>query len=1188
MKFNGSTASNTCTYRGLCPRSFLSNLRSLCLLFLVFFLSAGCQAWAVVNLPYTNNFDGDVVGPWYEDPNFLTSSTYGFAYNYWEVITPGIGGTGNGYLCITTNSVGTIYNCATVQSFIPAPWPLYMSGDFQIQATNTSGNSFIGLAAYGNQGALGIVGAGTSQGTFIWADLQVAGSGQGSLGWVNFINGGGNNNGITINNQSGGNLPINTNDVYSIVLTGTYDANTNLTLVLTVTDQNTSASASRSEVVSWSALSANFTGSTFGVVNRDNTENPGVQKVLLDNFSLATSVTTNYLVDASQAENLAGWTLSFSDEFNGSQLNTNKWDTTYMWGGNSARTLPGNDEMEVYWDNQFVETNGVLTIRGDKLDAVWYSSTYHYASGLIDTYGKFSQPTGYFEMRAKLPHGDSLWPAFWMMYNYPYWPPEVDILEVLDSEEEEPHQGAIQNGNGSYFSQFTTSFNTTEAYHIYSLEWNQTYLTYYLDGQQIAQVNVPTNKPAPMQILANLAIGGLGTIPPDATTVFPAYMNIDYIRVWTRTNSAAPIPYTAGYDIGSVGTPGSTSVAVGGTAVVAGAGSGYASGATSDSFQFAAQPIPGDVDYDYQMEISLASVTNGQMGVMIRQTMDPDSQYSAIYLSSGNCILQSRTNYGAAAAQTISVPALTNANLWLRLYRRGDAFTAYQSLDGISWSYIAAVTNDMSGTIMGSSVFAGVAVSSGSTGSLNTVTLGSLNNPAVQIIEDVVSPTGVNIVGPWIVQSSGDNGGTGGYNGPEYLSDNKVNKGQCTAQFVPTIPSAAYYDVYMYWLSSPHGATNTPIVINYQGGTAQLTVNQQHQGGQWVYVGTFPFAAGTSGSLMITNAASTTGYGVIANAVRFVPGVATPPASPTVPPAPTGLTLTCTPYINEISMQWNPVPEAASYNIRRASTSGGPYAVIATGVITSSPYFTDTNVISGTRYYYVVTAVNDANPSNPGGEESPYSNQITGIPSTIIVNTNATGVTITGTWTTSTTTVGYYGTSYLQDNDAGGGESVRFTPTLPITGYYDVFMRWTSESNHATNAPVDIDYNGGTNTVHVNQQVSDGVWWVYLGTYNFLAGANNSVLVRDDGANGEVIANAVEFVPDSQKTVQISPSAAGASFSMSSFAGSNYQLQRSSSLVPPAWQTIGTPQSGAGGSVNLSDPGSVTNNAEFYRVRISP
>ena len=539
---------------------------------------------ALVSLPYTNNFDSDAVGAAWEDPAFVTSGTDDFAGNYWQVVSPGIGGSGHGFQSITTNSTATIYNAATVESLIPAPLPVALSANFRIQTINTSGNSYIGLAAYGNVSDLGVVGTDT-QGTFIWSYMQITGGGLGALLFVNFVNGAGNNSGITISNQVGGSLSINTNDVYNFALAGSYDASSNLTVTLTVTDTTAGVSATRSEWLPWSVVSAHYTGNYFGIVNRDNSGNAGTQTILHDNFSLSSSVSANYLV--SQGENLNGWTLTFNDEFNGTQLNTNKWNTTYMWGGSSARTLPGNAEQEIYWDNQFVETNGVLRIRGDKLDTVWYGTTYHYASGLIDSYQNFGQQYGYFEIRARLPHGNSLWPAFWMLYNWPYWPPEIDILEILDSEEEEPHQGAIQGSHGSYFGQFYATFNSTTAYHVYSLEWSPSYLTYYLDGQQIAQVNAPTNTPAPMQVLANLAIGGLGTIPPDATTVFPAYMDIDYIRVWARTNASAPVPYNTGYNIGAVGLTGATSVTTNGTATISGAGVGYLDGATSDSFQFA-------------------------------------------------------------------------------------------------------------------------------------------------------------------------------------------------------------------------------------------------------------------------------------------------------------------------------------------------------------------------------------------------------------------------------------------------------------------------------------------------------------------------------------------------------------------------------------------------------------------------
>ena len=557
-------------------------------------------------------------------------------------------------------------------------------------------------------------------------------------------------------------------------------------------------------------------------------------------------------------------------------------------------------------------------------------------------------------------------------------------------------------------------------------------------------------------------------------------------------------------------------------------------------------------------------------------------------MSNGNCIFESRTNYGGSTIQTASTNAVVTGSLWLRLYRRGNAITAYQSADGISWTYVAAVTNNISNGTMGSSVFAGVAVSSDSTGSLNTATIGSLNIPAAQVIQTVADPSGVVLTGPWVSQNTGDNGGTGGYYGSEYLSDNKVNKGQCSAQFIPTIPSAAYYDVYMEWLGVAHAASNTPVTINYQGGSTQVLVNEQHEGGEWVYIGTFPFAAGTSGNVVISNPSSTAGYGVIANAVRFIPGTSTPPAQPTVPAVPTGLTITRTPGKAQVSLLWNASAGATSYNVKRGTTSGGPYTTIASGVLVNSPYYTDSNVVAGVNYYYVVTAVNNTIAGTPPGQESLFSNETTGMPSIISDNADSTGVTIIGSWTAATTTVGYYGSNYLQDGGAGGGKSVRFSPTLPSGGVYDVYLRWTSDVNRATNAPVDVIFNGTTNTVYLNQQVSDGVWWVYLGTYNFTMGTNNGVVVRDDGANGTVIADAVEFVADSQKALSVSQTTNGAVFSMPSIGGSNYQLQKSATLSPASWQNVGAMQVGTDEPLNFTDPNGSTGASGFYRVQVTP
>jgi len=132
-------------------------------------------------------------------------------------------------------------------------------------------------------------------------------------------------------------------------------------------------------------------------------------------------------------------------------------------------------------------------------------------------------------------------------------------------------------------------------------------------------------------------------------------------------------------------------------------------------------------------------------------------------------------------------------------------------------------------------------------------------------------------------------------------------------------------------------------------------------------------------------------------------------------------------------------------------------------------------------------------------------------PDVIVDNSDATGVTITGTWGPSTSSPGYYGINYLTDEDTGQGtKSVLFTPNLPATGTYQVFARWTALSNRASNVPIDIFASTGMTTVQVNQQAT-GSQWVSLGLYSFNQGTSGGVLVRNTGANGFVIADAVRF-----------------------------------------------------------------------------
>src|SRR5690606_22928348 len=94
-------------------------------------------------------------------------------------------------------------------------------------------------------------------------------------------------------------------------------------------------------------------------------------------------------------------------------------------------------------------------------------------------------------------------------------------------------------------------------------------------------------------------------------------------------------------------------------------------------------------------------------------------------------------------------------------------------------------------------------------------------------------------------------------------------------------------------------------------------------------------------------------------------------------------------------------------------------------------------------------------------------------PPIVMDNTDSSGITLTGAWVGSTTTNGYIGSNYLHDDNTGkGAKSVRFTPTIPAAGDYEIFARWTAGGNRADNVPIDIVRTGGTSTVTVNQKLN--------------------------------------------------------------------------------------------------------------------
>lgn len=232
----------------------------------------------------------------------------------------------------------------------------------------------------------------------------------------------------------------------------------------------------------------------------------------------------------------AGWELTFSDEFDGEGLDRTKWNPTDPW------EVERNAELQAYVSNPFEVKDGLLRIRIEKRKAFYDNKVREYASGMMTTAGKFSQRYGRFEIRCRVPKGRGLWPAFWMLPDPPAWPPEIDVLEILGHETDRvylthhwPHPenptGASKSDTGEWRGpDFAADFHT------FAVEWEPEEIRWYVDGveRHRSRKEIPA---VPMFLLVNLALGGAWAGPPDETTPFPSWFQIDWVRVWKKAGT---------------------------------------------------------------------------------------------------------------------------------------------------------------------------------------------------------------------------------------------------------------------------------------------------------------------------------------------------------------------------------------------------------------------------------------------------------------------------------------------------------------------------------------------------------------------------------------------------------------------------------------------------------------------------
>jgi beta-glucanase (GH16 family) len=175
-----------------------------------------------------------------------------------------------------------------------------------------------------------------------------------------------------------------------------------------------------------------------------------------------------------------------------------------------------------------------------------------YTSGRIKTQARFSRVYGRFEARIKLPTGQGLWPAFWMLgadFETVGWPTcgEIDIMEYRGQEPNIVHgslHGPGHAGGAAITGRFTRSGDGFDAgFHVFAIEWQTNTISWLVDDQ-VYQRRSPADLPSgarwvfdhPFFILLNLAVGGNFVGPPDASTQFPQTMLVDWVRVYGIPN----------------------------------------------------------------------------------------------------------------------------------------------------------------------------------------------------------------------------------------------------------------------------------------------------------------------------------------------------------------------------------------------------------------------------------------------------------------------------------------------------------------------------------------------------------------------------------------------------------------------------------------------------------------------------
>ena len=241
---------------------------------------------------------------------------------------------------------------------------------------------------------------------------------------------------------------------------------------------------------------------------------------------------------------MSGAPLILDEEFNGTSLNPDIWNTCHWWDDGGC-TIASNNELEWYLPGQVRVRDGVLRLTAERRDVLGAEGRrFPYVSGMVTTgpprhtaEPKLAFTYGTVEVRFRAPLGAGLWPAIWMLPASERSTPEIDIFEAVGQQPRQAnmhfHPEVDPERNVTHHVVNLPAGQDLADTHTVRLQWSPGRLDFFFNGGKVWEVTGGQVPDEPMYLVMNLAVGGVHGGPPDPSA-FPATFQIDYARIWSE------------------------------------------------------------------------------------------------------------------------------------------------------------------------------------------------------------------------------------------------------------------------------------------------------------------------------------------------------------------------------------------------------------------------------------------------------------------------------------------------------------------------------------------------------------------------------------------------------------------------------------------------------------------------------